>query len=227
MRTILAYQSTKQPVTGSEIRKLVMAGKSDKEVKELLPVIRYHCSRKFKDVFGYDLVAGDDASGPLNLKDAWSLLNGLRSDEVSLALNEGAQRATNVTRAALMLTLGVLMLHDGTMRETELVDELKRFGFTADKKSAGASSSSGSSDQQHARVEGAEYLADYFKEWVKQGYLAKGDTGIVGEGKEVTFSYGAKTLREIGKRAILQFLVQATGEHLSASDEKDLLGLRR
>ena len=108
MRLILAHQSTGKPVSGSDIRKQFLADHTDKRVKELLPLIRYHCWVKFKDVFGYDLVAGDDPAGALNVTEKWHLLNGLRSDDVNLALNEGTDREPNVSRAALMLTLGVV-----------------------------------------------------------------------------------------------------------------------
>ena len=221
MRVVLAHQSSRKKVTGSDIREAALPNMSEKDVKQILPAIRVHAAKRFRDIFGFDLVAGEDPAAPLRLSDPWILLNGLRSDAVNLSLTETATDADKVHRAVLMIALGIMLMNDGRMREDALTEELGKYRLRTEKKSLA----------HEAVVGGAKTVAEYLKDWTKEGYLRRSkitaaNTADQAGGKEFAYEFGDKALNEIGKRAIVQFLSSAAEVELSEMDERLLLGMR-
>jgi hypothetical protein len=226
MRVVLAAQCCRRVVTGTDIKKHIFPnGGSDISATRgrlLFTRIRQLSAERFKRVFGFELIAGDPED-QFSMKEPWQLVNGLKSDDLNKTLNANDDNKVNVARAALMICLSLILLHNGTMREIELVKELEFYGFSKDGKTKTTSEVTG----QNIIIEDAKTISAYLGEWTKEKLLVKGTTEIKNTDAkaETTYTFGPTTLNTIGKRAIVQFLLASSGIKMVEAEELQLLGI--
>ena len=232
-RLVLARQLNGKPLTGNEVASMVLtnlAGHSEKKDfnKLLLGYIRVEVSKRLRDVFGFELFAGGDE---LKIGDKWHITNALESDELKLLLESNPEEAEDgedqnsdygesqkekdahsdmdKQRGALIVVLAVIMLHKGEVSEADMTTDLAKFGMsdlTVTKLKKHNSS----------RIS----IPDFLARLVKQGFLVR-------QKRENVFYYtaGEKSENEVGKRSVLQFMMQTCNIVLDENDEEQLLRL--
>lgn len=221
-RFVLGNQLAGKPLTGKDIIEKILAVKlqgtsQDRDFnKFLLGFIRVEVSRRLKDVFGFELFAGES---DMKTGDKWYIRNSLKNDHLNMVLMENSsdlegevegdsqtpvlKEDADRIRGALMIVLSILMLHKAHMKEKELKDEMMKFNFEDE-----------TSAQLHKKGSSKESAGGTLNELIKLGFIKK-------EKKDGTylFQIGEKTLNEIGLRGILQFMIQVTRVDLDADEE--------
>jgi len=200
VRLVLGLETIGKKVTGTDIKKQCLEAFPESEVKHVMPYVRKQAARRFQSVFGFDLHAGDEAD-KVKLPDRWYLTNSLKSVTLSTVANAGVDEAMDKARAQMMTVLALLMLSDHVMTESDLVGELETLDFT---------------------VKQANELLKTLKD---EGFIERMSHKTATGQTVVEFKIGLKTDLELGRRAILQFLMSAVGVSLDLDDEDKLLRL--
>jgi hypothetical protein len=166
-----------------------------------MPYIRREASKRFAHVFGFDLHAGDVPDKVL-MTERWFLTNRIESESLNKISKEGSYADDDAKRGQLFAVLGLIMLGDKSGRShDDMVSELKSLDMTEKQAVALLSALTG------------------------EGWILK--TGQKSSNGQTSYAYtiGSKTQVDLGRRAVLQFLMSATGTILDAEDEVKLLNL--
>ena len=110
MRIVLFGSTNKTAVTGTVLKKkLFLDNESTKEMMAVLAHLRCQAQKKFKAVFGFNLVAGTDPD-TVQASTGWVLVNNISGPVNREAIVEASSEGDNELRGFLIVVLGLLML---------------------------------------------------------------------------------------------------------------------
>jgi len=244
-RFVLFTQLNGKPVTGKDIVDVITAtvvSNSDKKdfSKNLLGFLRVEIARRLQVVFGFDLFAGG-VDDELKVTDKWFITNGLESDELKrmCAFNtrdeesqsqeekdgdeedvekrEGADAELDRLRGFLMVVLSVIMISKDEISEANLFQELSSFGMMKE-----------TTAQTKKRLgPNKPDIQELLTRLAKLGFILKKKTEFKDSNHKPihVYRWGDKALNEIGKRAVLQFMIQTCDAKVDEHDEAEILRL--
>jgi hypothetical protein len=201
VRLVFGMETTRQKVTGSDVKTHALAAFAAGDAKHVMCYVRREAAKRLLHVFGFHLYAGDEEDS-CKLSDRWRLSNAVESALVNRDLNEESDEATDRKRALVMIVLGMVMLGSHEKPEDELVVDLQTIDLSA------------------------KEAADLLRSMTLDGFVERVSRKSASGQTSYSYVFGEKASVELGKRAVLQFLMGATGVALNVEDEKNLLGLQ-
>jgi len=197
-----------------------------RNVRGLFEYIIFKAQRRFRDLFGYDLIAekppapADNSAEPANKKAkasgevCWYLINKLASDDANVKYMD---RPDKNLRGLLFTILSFIMLEGRSITEEKLMAYLE--GECRE----GEKALFGSGTRKFA-------LKDAIKHLTSQLYLkrkvSKDPTSAASSSSATTYEYifGTRSVVEIGEDNVLRFMKQCTGAAIGLNEAKNLLG---
>eukprot|EP01117_Protostelium_nocturnum_P010238 TRINITY_DN3675_c0_g1_i1.p1 TRINITY_DN3675_c0_g1~~TRINITY_DN3675_c0_g1_i1.p1 ORF type:complete len:337 (+),score=123.00 TRINITY_DN3675_c0_g1_i1:42-1013(+) len=198
MRLILFHDLHKHPVKRADINANIM-----KDHKTATGAVIEAAQKKFRDIFGFDLVETEKSKGTYVLT---NLLKSQAKNKEEHFAEHKSEEWRDQQDALLMIILGVIHTNNGFIEEEALMDELKRLDFQLNEK--------------HLVFDEWKKLIDH--QFAKELYLVrrKNQSGIY------EYKPGPRAYHDIPKKNIVYWIAEAYGEEvdeveLKAAEEGD------